>query len=241
VVAWSSLAGACVEQPEQVFDSVLHVELELPRNREGEAIPYIPVSPALDQSSAQARIVLTANPEAAGATVEVLAGSGRFLGLAELAADERSGTIVLQGDGRADASAQFLFEGDAPAIVNVLVDVLGQSQAVMVEVLGPPIIVPSGAVSLPNNYSLQIIVTTPPSMQGRECLAYASRVTAAEVLTATGTNLFTTVVGDDAFTDGVLTLTLDKTTLLDPIPNVVTVECWDVYGQTAALDVTIEP
>lgn len=237
--AW--LATACAEPPEPIVEAFLQVEVELPHDHDGEPIPYIPVSAEPGHSAAQARIVLSANPKAAGLDVEILVGSGRLVGLDEIDPEQRSGTITLQGNGRSDAGAQFLFEGDAPALVNVLVEVQGQTRAAMIEVIGPPSIAPSGSVTLPNNYSLQIIVTTPTSMRGRQCLAYASRVTAAEVTTKDGTNLFTTVVGDDAFTNGVLTLTLDKTTLLDPIANVVSVECWDVYGQLATLDVTIQP
>jgi hypothetical protein len=184
---------------------------------------YLPADGATPAS-----VVITGNPQAAGAAVTVKATLGSFKGL------DGNGQIFLTGDGKKDATAQVLYYSSTAGQAVVTATAKGiVSDPIVVKVAGAPALLPSKA-TIKAGQTIQVSIVTDGEVTS--CWSTAS---AGVKVSSGGVDLTSASKPKDSDTDGYPDLTIAVDKALSKATT-LSVTCKDSYNQVGGGTYDIE-
>lgn len=173
-------------------------------------VDYLPAS-----APGSALLTITANPEAAGASVSTVATGGTL----------SAAQATLSGDGVVDATAQVLLAASTPGVATVTAMAQGQAAVRTVLVVGAPTFAPDGT-ALKSGDSLRVTVVT----TGRVTSCQATPARGVHVTSGPDSDLMRGTGGVDLTNDQLIDLDISvDRTLVEP--TTTTLSCRDPWGQ----------
>jgi len=183
---------------------------------------YLPAT-----GSIPAVLTLTANAEAANATVTLTAPLGTFQGT-------NNNQLLLAGDRQSPARGNALFIPGAPGTVVITATAKERTDVATVKVAGPPKLVPSGATLAPGQ-TVRVTVLT----EGR--IAACQATPAAGLTVTSGTvDLTSTPGAEDVTQDGFIDIDVSAASDAATAAS-ASISCRDPYGQSVTGTFALAP